>query len=151
MNNKYQQLALLQQELRLMHRAAQAVERSWEACEEIHQTPSYALEEMDCLELLSSRFSRLVDFMIQRIFRLIDEIDLEEMGTVRDRIHRAEKKGLIIAADPFIEARLLRNKIAHEYVEAVMKEIFQEAMRLVPLLLDAVHRVDNYVLRYQLD
>lgn len=101
---------------------------------------------MDKLELLSSRFSRLTDFMIQRIFRLIDEIELElPGGTVRDIINRAEKKELIENADSLIQARILRNRIAHEYVEKVMTEIFEETIRLVPILLDAVKRTDAYI------
>ena len=103
---------------------------------------------MDRLELLSIRFSRLVDFMIQRIFRLIDEIDLDSTGTIRDVINRAEKKGLIEDADQFIQARILSNKIAHEVVESVMAEIFKETERLTPALLDAARRVDNYTQRY---
>ena len=86
--------------------------------------------------------------MVQRIFRLIDEIDLELPGTARDIINRAAKKGMIDNSDAFIEARILRNRIAHEYVEKVMAEIYQKALELVPTLLSAVQGVEIYTKKY---
>jgi hypothetical protein len=139
-------LQILKKDAELMHKAALALERSWDDCQSIPKKGTFPMEDMDKLELLSSRFSRLTDFMIQRIFRLIDEIELElPGGTVRDIINRAEKKGLIENADSIIQARILRNRIAHEYVEKVMTEIFEETACLVPFLLDAVKRTDAYI------
>ncbi len=143
MTNDPRLLKILQSELALMSRAASALQRSWNECKEINLS-NVDMEETDRLELLSSRFSRLTDYMIQRIFRLIDELDLEAGGTVRDIINRAEKKGLIENADSFVHARILRNKIAHEYVEKVMTEIFKEVIKCVPLLLDDVMRTQIY-------
>lgn len=148
MKSKENLLQILQKELVLMHKAAEALERSMKQLPKLDHKLKYSFDEVDSLELLSSRFSRLTDFLIQRIFRLIDEIDLDPPGTVRDIINRAEKKGLIDNADILIESRILRNKIAHEYVESVMTEIFMETVRLVPVLLDAVHRIDVYTRRY---
>lgn len=148
MTSDSKKIELLQQELDLMHKAALVLERSWVECQKFGDQLSYPVEELDRLELLSSRFSRLTDFMVQRIFRLIDEIDLEQPGTARDIINRAAKKGMIDNADSFIEARILRNKIAHEYIEKVMTEIYQKALELVPTLLDSVKRVDVYTKKY---
>lgn len=88
MNEKHMLSRVLKSEIELMNRAAKALKRSWEPCRVIHFERA-AESEVDQLELLSSRFSRLSDFMIQRIFRLIDELDLEPSGTVRDVINRA--------------------------------------------------------------
>lgn len=132
-----------------MKRASKVLSRSWQDCQKYYADGRYPVEEMDRLELLSSRFSRLVDYIIQKILRLIDEIDLETPGTIRDLINRAEKKNLITNAELLIDARILRNKIAHEYVEEVMTEIFLEAMRLVPPVLDAVKRIESYASRYK--
>lgn len=141
-------LNILRKELGLMQKAAEALERSWHDCQNVHKEKVSTEEAMDRLELLSSRFSRLTDFMIQRIFRLIDEIDLDPSGTVRDLINHAEKKRLIENADVFVQARILRNRIAHEYVERVMNEIFEETLRLVPAVLDSVKRTEIYVQKY---
>lgn len=47
-----------------------------------------------------------------------------------------------------MHVRILRNKIAHEYVEKVMNEIFMEVVKLTPALLDAVKRVNDYIKKY---
>ena len=63
------------------------------------------------LALLSARFARVSDILVQKIFRLIDILDLEDSGTVLDRINRAEKKDLVGSAREFIEIRELRNRV----------------------------------------
>lgn len=44
-------------------------------------------------------FRPVADLLIQRIFRLVDEIELTGGGTVLDRIYRAEKRGWAKAID----------------------------------------------------
>ena len=48
-------------------------------------------EQLERLESLTSRFARLADLLIQRVFRLIDEIELTGGCSLLDRIYRAEK------------------------------------------------------------
>lgn len=45
-----------------------------------------SLEELERLESLASRFARLADMLIQRLMRLIDEVELAPPGTVLDRM-----------------------------------------------------------------
>lgn len=56
------------------------------------------------------------DFLIVKIFRLIDILELEKPGSVIDRINRAEKRGIIDSAESFKDILRLRNDISHEYV-----------------------------------
>ncbi len=147
MNSK--QLSLLQTELELMDKAGEYLRYSYERCQAIARQDSYTLEELERFESLTGRFARLSDLLIQKIFRLIDQFDLEESGTVRDRINRAEKKGLISNADEFVELRELRNSIAHEYDPAAMLTIFTDVMHYCPMLFDAIKRVHHYSKKYQ--
>jgi len=142
------QLELLQQELELLRSAAEILDYSYNSCLEIGVKRDYSYAEQDRIEAFTSRFARMSDLLIQRVFRLLDEIDLETAGTVRDRIDRAEKKGLIESADAFIEVRILRNDIAHEYLPEALREIFKKALSFTPTLLDAVGRVAAYCQRY---
>nr|MDT0253706.1 hypothetical protein [Endozoicomonas sp.] len=105
-------------------------------------------EDLEKFESLTARFARFNDILLQKIFRLIDTIDLDDTGTVRDRIHRAEKKGLIEDAQRFIEIRELRNSIAHEYQPEALSIIFPETLQATPVLLDIAERVRKYCLRY---
>jgi len=52
-------------------------------------------EELERLESLASRFARLSDLLMQRVMRLVDDLELTATGTLLDRIHRAEKRGWV--------------------------------------------------------
>ncbi len=146
MNSK--QLLLLQSELQLMDKASEYLSYSYKRCQAIAHQESYNIEELDYFESLTSRFARLSDLLIQKIFRLIEQLDLENPGTVRDRINQAEKKGLITNASEFIDIRELRNSIAHEYDPTAMLKIFKDVMHYCPMLFDAIDRIHKYSQKY---
>ncbi len=137
-------LALLDQELNLMNRAVEILSRSYDICKKIGVKENYSFEELTEFEALSSRFARLVDLLIQKIFRLIDELNLAPEGTVRDSVNRAEKNGLIESSEQLVEMRRLRNQVAHEYVVEKLTHIFERVIQLTPILLDCIKRTQKY-------
>ena len=106
---------VLSQELAQLENARDVLRYSYEKCSRIGIKIGFTYEELESFEALTSSFARLTDIIIQKILRFFDVLDLEEAGTVRDRINRAEKKGVVKSADDFIKIRILRNEIAHEY------------------------------------
>ena len=132
---------LLERELLLLDDAAQALRYSFEKCGRIGLKAVYAPEELESYESLCSRFARLSDIVIQKVFRLLDEIALEEPGSVRDRINRAEKRGLVESGETFVAIRMLRNDIAHEYMPEAIRDIFKKVMELAPPLLNSVESI----------
>jgi len=114
-------------------------------CREIELMEGLTLDELESFEALTGRFARLSDIIIQKAFRTIDMMDLEDSGTVRDRLNRAEKKGIIEDASDFVEIRILRNEIAHEYKSEVIYSMFQKVIVLSPLLIQCVDRISSYV------
>jgi hypothetical protein len=139
---------LLEKELRILDGATEVLQYSFNKCSNIGIKRSYAPEELESFESLTGRFARLSDILIQKVFRLVDELDLESQGTVRDRINRAEKKDLIESADTFIEIRMVRNDIAHEYLPEAIQEIFVKVLQLTPALLEGVLRTKAYCQKY---
>lgn len=137
-------LDLLKQELKLLDDASNILKRSYDICEKYGEKKVYPFEELDHLEALTSRFARLSDILTQKIFRLIDEIDLETPGTLRDRLNRAEKKSLISSAESFVQMRFLRNDIAHEYMPQAIQQIYQKVMMMTPILLASVNEIKQY-------
>lgn len=138
---------LLQKELQLLDDASQVLGYSFNKCSKIGLKADYSPEELESFESLCSRFARLSDIMTQKIFRLLAEIALEQPGTVRDRINRAEKWNLIESADDFVAIRIVRNDIAHEYLPEAIRDIFKKVMGLTPALLKAVDLTKNYCSR----
>lgn len=142
MNEKL--MRLLKDELALLENAENILLYSYNKCEEIHDQDTLTQEKIDSFELLASRFSRLSDIIIKKIFRLIERIDLEDKGTVRDAINMAVKKNLIADADSFILIREVRNSFAHEYIPEAISQIFIKVFDLTPVLLDSVKRIRDY-------
>lgn len=139
---------LLRDEVALMDKAANHLRFSLQRCVAIQGKNSYSPQELERFESLASRFARLSDLVIQKMFCLIDQLDLENQKTVRDRINNAEKKGLIKSSETFVEIRELRNSIAHEYEEETMRKLFNAVITYCPDLLDAVNNIQDYIRRY---
>ena len=135
------QIALLVQELAGLKLAAEYLSFSLERCHTfLDSARQNSPEALERLESLTSRFARLADLLTQRIFRLIDDIELVGSSTLLDRIYRAEKRGWLDAAQ-MIEIRELLNLIAHEYANDKMPEIFSAVAALSPPLLAIVPQV----------
>lgn len=138
---------LLQQELQLLDDASQVLAYSFNKCSKIGLKTDFSPEELESFESLCSRFARLSDILTQKIFRLLAEIALEQPGTVRDRINRAEKWNLIETAEEFVAIRIVRNDIAHEYLPEAIRDIFKKVMVLTPALLKSVDLTKSYCSR----
>lgn len=136
-------IQLLQEELANLQLAAGHLQYSIERCRNLIGQESLPPEQLERLESLTSRFARLADLLIQRVFRLVDEIELTGGGSILDRIYRAEKRGWANAAE-LINIRELRNLIAHEYATEKMLEIYSAVAAMAPILLEAVPKVVEY-------
>lgn len=136
-------LALLQQELTNIESAAEHLGYSLERCAGFSQWHEPAPEQLERLESMSARFARLSDMFVQRICRLVDDIELVGNSTVLDRIYRAEKRGWG-QADQLIKIRELRNIIAHEYATQAMPEIYSAIITLAPALLQATQKAQSH-------
>ncbi len=135
---------LLVEELKLLEYSNDMLTYSYNTCRNIGIKEEYTFGELDKFEALTSRFARTGDMLIQKIFRLIDIMELERPGSVIDRINRAEKRGLISSAEIFKEIRYLRNDISHEYIPTAIEQIFGKVLELTPYLIDSVNRVKKY-------
>ncbi len=136
-------IQLLQEELASLQLAAGHLQYSIERCRNLIGQESLPPEQLERLESLTSRFARLADLLIQRVFRLVDEIELTGGDSTLDRIYRAEKRGWANAAE-LINIRELRNLIAHEYATEKMLEIYSAVAAMAPILLEAVPKVVEY-------
>ena len=141
MNKKF---VLLQAELKLMNDAASVLEYSYKKCRGIITKKRYTIKEQDAFEILTSRFARLSDIIIQRIFKTIHSMDLDEISSVRDSINLAEKKNLVASAKGMVEIRELRNSIVHEYIPEVINVIYIKTKKLTPSLLENVRLINLY-------
>ncbi len=135
---KIDKLTLLQEELPNLNKSAEYLSFSLERCRELAERSNWCPEELERLESLTSRFSRLSDLLTQRIMRLIDELEMFPEGSLLDRFYRAEKRGWVQNAKELVQIRELRNLIAHEYAADKMAEIYRATILFASKLLSLV-------------
>lgn len=86
---------LLNENRQHLVKAAKQLSVSYQRCQQIDTSlGALSLDEQEKFEALTSRFARLSDLIIQKTIRLIGQIELEDAGSVLDRINKAEKKRL---------------------------------------------------------
>lgn len=136
--------ALLLEEIRLLGNAAEVLKYSLDQCYLIGSKETYTTEELTEFEALTARFSRLSDLLIKKAFRALDEYELEEPGTIRDRINRAEKRNVVQNTEDLVKIRILRNEIVHEYLPEELNGLFAEVMLIAPVLLEIASRTVAY-------
>lgn len=141
---KVDKLLLLQEELCCLENAANHLRFSIDRTQSLLNQQDWQPEELERLESLASRFARLSDLLMQKVMRLIDDLELTATGTLLDRIHRAEKRGWVDDAIKLVRIRELRNLIAHEYAAGKMAEIYSAVAALAPELLAVVPKVIAY-------
>ena len=69
------------------------------------------------VEAFAARFGRLQDALVDKLLPAYLELMAEPPRPVVEMLDRAERLGLVASADGFIQARKLRNRLVHEYVE----------------------------------
>lgn len=137
---------ILDKNLKEIADAANVLSLSYEKCKFITVQPGLSNEQLESFEALTARFARLSDLFIQKTLRTLDALELEEPGTVRDRINRAEKRGTVASAETLVAIRMLRNEIAHEYKPESIYGIFERVLHLTPELLQVVDNLRRKVL-----
>jgi predicted metal-binding transcription factor (methanogenesis marker protein 9) len=141
-------LEILKKELLSLSKSMTLFQGSYDRCCKIGDKANYSSDELESFEALTARYSRLSDLLLQKIFRLIDSLELVDQGTVVDRINRAEKRGIVKSAKEFTELRYLRNTIVHEYEPDEYVRIFKDVMKATPILLDSVEKTKLYCQKF---
>jgi hypothetical protein len=135
---------ILEQQLVLAHRATDVLRESFDRTNLIISKKELSIPERETCESFVARFSRLSDYLIQRVFRTVDEVELIFEGSIIDRLNRMEKRGIIASASDWREIRQLRNDISHEYLLEKAQKVVVDALRFAPLLLIATTKTQEY-------
>ena len=137
----------LREVLAQMRKASTWFRASVDACRPLVAQEELTDRDWERLEALTSRFARLCDLIVHKVFRALDRFELEPPGTLLDVMNRAERRGLIATVDEIRAMKDLRNDIAHEYVEAALRGLSGEVLESAPRLLEISARTDEYASR----
>jgi Protein of unknown function DUF86 len=139
---------VLAETMRQLEDSASWLRRSLKRCQKAGAKRDLSAADLDAFEALTSRYARLSDMILQKLFRGLDRLELEDSGTLLDALNRAEKRGLIDSAADFQEIRELRNEIAHEYTQEDLRALFESVLQHSPALLEIIRRAHDYSRRY---
>ena len=138
----------LRESLDALDRATGWLERSLDQCREIDLQAELDPAEHDALEALTGRYARVSDMLVQKVYRAIDSVELEEGGSPLDVLNRAHKRQLIGSVDDMREIREVRNEVAHEYALEDLTGLFADVLRLAPQLITLRDRAKQYCHKY---
>lgn len=122
---------------------------SFDEVQKIGLKSEYEVSEFDSYENLCSRFSRMIDFLVRKIFRSIDEVEFENQGTLIDTVNHAHKRGLFENIETIRQIKDLRNDIAHEYIDDALQDLFEDIVKQTPLLIKMAEATLKYTQKYQ--
>ena len=105
-------------------------------------------EDLDKLENLTSRFARVTDILINKVYRALDSVELAEPGSLIDTINRAAKRNLIDSVEMARKLKDIRNEIAHEYVVANLQLLFTEVLTHAQILITLADKACQYCAKY---
>lgn len=132
--------------LELLNKSLKWLKKSYERAKNINLNKSNLSEnELETLETLSNRFSRVVDILINKVLRSLDILELEDINRKLDIVIRAERRGFVEDYRVLIELKDLRNELVHEYIQEAIVERFKEVIEETPVVIDIVKKVNRYV------
>ena len=122
---------------------------SYDEVQKIGLKSTYEVSEFDSYENLCSRFSRMIDFLVRKIFRSIDAVEFENQGTLIDTVNHAHKRGLFEDIETIRQIKDLRNEISHEYIDDALQDLFEDIVKLTPFLVEMAETTLKYTQQYQ--
>jgi hypothetical protein len=120
--------------------SVEVIDASWVAG--LEQQPDLA----ERIDAFVARFGRLQDHLGDKLTPEMLRQMLETPKTAIDNLNKMEKLGLLSSMLDWIEARNLRNRLVHEYVDNSQEfaESINRALELVPLLVNTFNHFNEY-------
>jgi hypothetical protein len=144
-------LDVLKTNLESLSSSIRWLRRSYDICMGIGKKDNYTEDEFDHFENLTSRYARTVDFLIGKVLRSIDQVELMNSGSIIDAANGAEKRGIVESVSKLRDLKDLRNEIAHEYETEDIKALFSLILVSVPQLFKIAEKTMEYCTKYQKD
>jgi hypothetical protein len=105
-------------------------------------------EEKETLEAMTARYSRALDFFLQKLLRTIDQVELSDEGSLLDRVNRFKKREVLQDEVDWADLKNLRNQIAHEYIIDKADKVVRDALQWEPILIQAFNNAKTYCKKF---
>ncbi len=137
-------------DLLMAERAVMILEKSQvkaQALLEISKTQALTDDQRETLESLTTRFARALDFLMQKLLRTIDKIELTDEGSILDRVNRFKKRDVLRDDVNYGILKDLRNQIVHEYIIEETDTVVVDAIKYTPLVKEILIKAKIYCLQ----
>jgi hypothetical protein len=105
----------------------------------------YTPVELEYYDSLAFRFEKAVELFLH-FFKGLESYQSGKVSdTLRDRLLLMQKLKIIDNTDFWIEARLLRNKVAHDYLPEQLKDIYQEIFKKSKTMLIYMRNIKTHM------
>lgn len=105
----------------------------------------YSYEDLEGYDALSFRFEKYVEVLIY-FFKTVEiYLFAEPSETLRKRLEKMAKLGLVSDIEQYMEARTLRNKIAHTYTPEKLEYIYSSIVKFGKMFLEDFDKIKRFV------
>ena len=108
-------------------------------------TVVYSYEDLEYYDSLSFRFEKVVEMFLSFFKSLEIYLYGDLSQTIRQRLQRIEKLGIINNLEDYMEAKLLRNKVVHAYLPEKLEKIYETIAKLSSIFLQDFDKIKKYV------
>lgn len=136
---------LISEEFKELQRAIILLRASVKKFKPYRVRKTYTPAEMEYYDSLSFRFEKTVELFLHFFKGLESFLFGKVSDTLRDRLFAMQKLDLIDTIDFWIEARLLRNKVAHDYLPEQLKDIYNEIHNKSKSIIKNTVKIEKYL------
>jgi hypothetical protein len=145
MNKAFENVNLiLQKNLNALSLSLKRLNKTYEICVKIGIKEVYTDDELDQFEVLTSRYARTVDLLVNKILRCLDVVEFIDGGSIIDMVNRTAKRGIIDSTSEIRSLKDLRNEIAHEYAPDNINSYFDAVIKYIPKLCAIIEKLNIY-------
>ena len=105
----------------------------------------YTPDELEYYDSLAFRFEKSTELALGFFKGLEVFVYAKTSDTLRDRLLIMQKVGIVEDINFWMEARMLRNKIAHTYATSDLRELYGEIYKKSKTILKTMKKAEKYL------
>ena len=109
------------------------------------RSKKYTPWEMEFYDSLSFRYTKTLEAAFYFFRSLEQELTGKPSEFFRDQLLKMEKAGLVSSTEDWMEARKLRNRMAHSYQPEELEKIYVQLVVSARMILDALAKAKKFV------
>lgn len=105
----------------------------------------YTPDELEYYDSLSFRFEKSVELSLSFFKGLEIFAYAKTSDTLRDRLLIMQRLNIVDDIDFWLEARMLRNRIAHTYITKELKDLYNEVYKKSKIIFKTLNMIEKYL------